>query len=84
MPPPPFGRNFGTFDDFSAVFLFVFVLGAYFSDIVRFWGPFGVQFRKLCGVPGNLENNLEKTKGVRFSHFGALFCRHDFQARFSE
>ena len=56
-------------------------LGAQFSLILQFWGPFGVQFVMFFGVPWNLGNKLNALKGVRFSHFGGPFCRYDFQAR---
>ena len=57
---------------------FVVFLGAQFSYVLQFWGPFGVQFGSLFGVPGNLKNTLKTLKGVRFSHIGGPFRRHDF------
>ena len=64
--------------------VFVVFLGASFSDMLQFEVEFGVQFGRLCGVLGNLGNRFKTLKGVRFSHFGGPFCRHDFQARFDE
>ena len=72
-----FWRHFG--DRF-----FVAFLATSFSNILQFRGPFWVQFGSLFGLPGNLGNGFKTLNGVRFSHFGGPFCKHDFQARFSE
>ena len=63
---------------------FVAFSSALFSNILQFEVPFGIQFGRLFGVPGNLGNKFKTLKVVRFSHFGGPFCRYDFQARFSE
>ena len=62
---------------FGGRFFDVFLV-AQISNILQFGGPFRFQFGSLFGVPGNLENKLKMLKGVRFSHFGGPFCRHDF------
>ena len=81
LPGCPIWDYFAAFDDFlAACFLFCF-LGAYFSHNLQFRGPFGIQLAMLFGVPGTLGNRLKTLKGIRFSHFGGPFCRHDFQAR---
>ena len=58
----------------------LFFLGCHFAHKLQFRGPFGVQFAMLFGVPGTFENRLKTLKGIRFSHFGAAFCRYGFQA----
>ena len=65
---------------FSDLFFVVFS-SAHFSHNLQFQGPFGIQFVMFFGVPGTLGNMFKTLKGIRFSHFGDLLCRYDFQAR---
>jgi hypothetical protein len=60
--------------------VFCCFLGSHFAHELQFRGPFGVQFAMLFGVPGTFGNRLKTLKGIRFSHFGAAFCRYGFQA----
>ena len=77
-------RHVDSFDDILAVGFLTFFFAKQFINILQFWGPFGFQFGSFFEVPGNLGNMFKTLTGARFSHFGGPFCRHDFQAGFSE
>ena len=45
-------------------YIFYVFLATQFSNILQFWDPFGIQFRSIFEVPGNLENVIKTLKGA--------------------
>ena len=85
---PNFGRPWGPQFETILVKLMTFerlvfcgFFGYPFCSQIAVPGSIWAAIFDVFGVPGTLGNRLKTLKGIRFPHFGGVFCRYGFQAR---